>query len=112
MWNDVELETLSAQENAGTPTWTSEQLEELVRLTRLELYNRNLPCGATALRNRLALLYPRQPLPSVRTIGRILARHGLTRGRTGCYPGDDPEPSRHVSEPEPQITHHDPNGKR
>ena len=45
---------------------------------------RGLTCGAAAVRARLAAHYHLKPLPSVRTIGRILARNGLTNGRTGC----------------------------
>jgi len=36
-------------------------------------------------------LYNVQPLPSERAISRILAKNGLTYGRTGWYEGDDPE---------------------
>jgi hypothetical protein len=63
------------------------ETEEVVAFIRLHLYNRGVCCGAQAIRSSLEELNMR-PLPSVRTIGRILARHGLTHGRTGIYPED------------------------
>lgn len=55
-----------------------------VRLVRLELYNQGLLCGAQNIRWHLEELGI-TPLPSVRTINRILAREGLTHRRTGRY---------------------------
>ena len=66
-------------------TCTKEEIEETVVLARLELYNRGLPCGPKAIRKRLDLFYLVEPLPSERTIARILAKRCLTNGRTGCY---------------------------
>lgn len=57
---------------------------EAVRLVRLELYNGGLLCGSQNIRWRLEDLAV-TPLPSVRTITRILAREGLTHRRTGRY---------------------------
>ncbi len=54
------------------------------QLVRLELYNGGLLYGAQNIRWRLAELAVAS-LPSVRTIGRILAREGLTHRRTGRY---------------------------
>ena len=62
-------------------------LEDLVTFIRLHLYNRGVPCGAQVIQRHLQELNIK-PLPSVRTIGRILSRHGLTHGRTGIYPED------------------------
>jgi transposase InsO family protein len=53
-------------------------------LVRLELYNAGLLCGAQNVRWRLEDLAVR-PLPSARTIDRILVREGLTHRRTGRY---------------------------
>ena len=53
-------------------------------MVRLSLYNRGLFCGAQAIRWELDELVVR-PLPSMRTINRILARNELTRRRTGRY---------------------------
>ena len=55
-----------------------------MKYVRLELYNRGEFCGAQAIRWRLEEQQV-QPLPCLRTISRILARHGLTHRRTGRY---------------------------
>ena len=62
-------------------------LEDLVTFIRLHLYNRGVPCGAQEIQRQIQELNIK-PIPSVRTIGRILSRHGLTHGRTGIYPED------------------------
>lgn len=67
------------------PIETREELEEIVTFTRLELYNRSLPCGPKAIRNRLEAYYLVNPLPSESTIARILKKRCLTQSRTGCY---------------------------
>lgn len=67
-----------------TPTRSAKEIVEIVKFVRLELYNRGEFCGAQAIRWRLEEEIV-QPLPSLRTIGRILARHGLTHRRTGRY---------------------------
>jgi len=66
-------------------TWTKQEIEEGVTFVRLELYNRDMPCGPKSVQERLRTFYHVKPLPSERTIARILARHGLTHGRTGLY---------------------------
>ena len=68
-------------------SYTTEEIEQIVVMQRLRLYNRGLPCGAQAIWRQL----DKQgigPLPSVSTIGRILSRNYLTYGRTGYYPED------------------------
>jgi hypothetical protein len=62
-------------------------LENLVTFIRLHLYNHGVPCGAQVIQRQIQELNIK-PIPSVRTIGRILSRHGLTHGRTGIYPKD------------------------
>lgn len=70
-------------------TYTREGMEEYVEITRLHLYNSGLPCGPKAMRKYLEEIdQVSQPLPSERTIGRILAKRCLTHGRTGYYEGD------------------------
>jgi len=64
------------------------QIEQIVVMERLHLYNRGIPCGAQAIRILLEQEEVR-PLPSVSTIKRILSRNCLTYGRTGYYPGDE-----------------------
>jgi hypothetical protein len=91
MWKDLDLEEMEREENAWAGPRPPEEVEQIVVMVRLELYNRSLPCGPKALRRRLKEHYALKPLPSERTIARILARTGLTYGRTGWYEGDDPE---------------------
>ena len=67
-----------------SPLYTAEEIEQIVRMVRLDLYNRGLFCAAQAIRHELVKLGIR-PLPSLSTINRILSRHGLTHGRTGHY---------------------------
>lgn len=72
-------------ENALKPEWTKQEIEEAVTFVRLELYNRDLPCGPNPIRKRLQEFYRTKPLPSERTIARLLSLHGLTHRRTGIY---------------------------
>lgn len=65
--------------------FTKEELETVVVSDRLLLYNQGLPCGPKAILKRMEEIYFLCKLPSERTIGRILSRHGLTHGRTGWY---------------------------
>jgi len=60
------------------------EIEEVVKLVRLNLYNRDLFCGAQAILWELEDLGVK-PLPSPRTINRILSRNALTHRRTGKY---------------------------
>ena len=68
----------------GHPRRTSAEVEEVVKLVRLRLYNTGLFFGAQAIQWELDDLGVR-PLPSVRSINRILGRHGLTHRRAGRY---------------------------
>jgi len=77
MWKDLDLEALAEEANSWDLPRPPEEVEPIVVLARLELWNRSVPCGAVALRRRLEEFYHLKPLPSVRTIGRILARNGL-----------------------------------
>ncbi|HYA44214.1 MAG TPA: helix-turn-helix domain-containing protein [Acidimicrobiales bacterium] len=96
-----------ARAAGGPPDWASDRsrrphvssqavppdVVEAVQLVRLELYNAGLLCGAQNIQWRLEDLAV-TPLPSVRTIGRILAREGLTHRRTGRYaPKGTPYPT-------------------
>ena len=67
------------------PTYTKKEIEEIVKIVRLELYNSGLFCGPKAIKERLEESDEINPLLSESTIGRILSRHGLTHGRTGNY---------------------------
>ena len=78
------------------PTRTSGEIEEIVKYVRLELYNRGEFCGSQAILWRLEEENV-QPLPSLRTIGRILARHGLAVSATCTTPQYAPITSSRVS---------------
>jgi len=66
------------------PRKTDREIEEIIKATRLRLYNQDLFCGAQAILWDLEEEGV-QPLPSLRTINRILSRHELTHRRTGRY---------------------------
>jgi putative transposase len=66
------------------PTRTPSEIEEIVKMVRLSLYNQDLFCGAQAILWEMEDLGAR-PLPSIRTINRILVRNELTHRRTGKY---------------------------
>lgn len=67
-----------------TPTHTPLEIVEIVKMVRLNLYNRDVFCGAQAIRWEIEDLGVK-PMPSIRTINRILSREGLTHRRTGIY---------------------------
>ena len=64
-----------------------EKRVEYVTFYRLFLYNRGLPCGPKAIREKMEEEDIR-PLPSTSTITRILREQCLTHGRTGYYEAD------------------------
>jgi len=68
----------------STPHRTPNEIEQIVKMVRLNLYNQDLFCGAQAILWELEDLGV-QPSPSLRTINRILARNDLTHRRTGRY---------------------------
>jgi hypothetical protein len=91
MWTELNLEQMACEQNAGSGVRPIEEVEQMVVMVRLELYNRGLPCGSKALRRRLDEHYALNPLPSERSIARMLSRNGLTHGRTGWYASDEPQ---------------------
>ena len=64
--------------------YTPAKIVEIVKMVRLNLYNQDLFCGAQAIHWEMEELGV-APLPSIRTINRILSRHSLTHRRTGKY---------------------------
>lgn len=88
MWSELDLEQMAREEYARAGVRSKEEVEEIVKMVRLHLYNHGQPCGPRTLRQRLEQHYCLQPLPSERTIARILARNGLTHRRTGHYESD------------------------
>lgn len=91
MQKDLDLEQMEREENAYAGLRSPKEVEQIVAMVRLELYNQGLPCGPNALCRRLDEREVLRLLPSERTIARILARNGLTCGRTGQYEGDESE---------------------
>ena len=67
--------------------YTPKEIEEIVVMERLHLYNRGFSYGAKAIYRTLQQKGV-QPLPSIATINRILSRNCLTHRRTGYYPED------------------------
>jgi len=61
------------------------EIKEIVVMVRLNLYNRSRMHGANAILQEMESMGVR-PLPSPRSIARILTRLGFTHGRTGHYP--------------------------
>jgi putative transposase len=68
----------------SSPHRTPPEIEQIVEMVRLSLYNKGVFCGNQAIRWELEDMNV-QPLPSLRTIGRILHQRGLTNRRTGRY---------------------------
>ena len=71
--------------NKQDPIYTKKEIEEIVKMVRLELYNKGISCGSKAIKKRLEDFYQIESAPSESTIGRVLSRHGLTHSRTGFY---------------------------
>lgn len=68
----------------SSPSCTPVEIEKIVEMVRLNLYNKGLFCGSQAIQWEMADMNV-EPLPSLSTIGRILRRHELTHRRTGRY---------------------------
>src|SRR6056297_3282887 len=74
----------SSKRPVNTANRTPAEIEEIVKLVRLNLYNQDLFCGAQAILWELEDIGI-SALPSLRTINRILKRNDLTHRRTGKY---------------------------
>ena len=68
----------------SSPCRTPAEIEKIVELVRLNLYNTELFCGNQAIQWEMIDMEV-QPIPSPSTIGRILRRRELTHRRTGRY---------------------------
>ena len=88
MWKGLDWEQMERGKNVYADLRSPKEVEQIVVMVRLELYNRGLPCGPKVIRERLDEYEVLRPLPSERTIYRILVRNGLTGGRSGWYEGD------------------------
>lgn len=67
---------------APSELFTRNEIEQIVILFRLHLYNRGRFHGPKAIRKQL-LIEGVRPVPSLSTIKRILSRNHLTYGRVG-----------------------------
>ncbi len=68
----------------ASPYRTPAEIEKIVEMVRLNLYNKGLFCGNQAIQWEMIDMEV-QPVPSLSTIGRILRRRELTHRRTGRY---------------------------
>ena len=68
----------------SSPYRTPSEIEKIVEMVRLNLYNKGHFCGNQAIQWELIDMEV-QPVPSLSTIGRILLRRELTHRRTGRY---------------------------
>src|SRR3974377_2103504 len=68
----------------SSPYPTPAEIEKIVEMVRLNLYNHDRFCGNQAIQWELIDMEV-QPVPSLSTIGRILRRCELTHRRTGRY---------------------------
>jgi transposase InsO family protein len=68
----------------SSPFRTPAEIEKIVEMVRLSLYNKGLFCGHQAIQWEMIDMQV-QPIPSLSTIGRILRRRELTHRRTGRY---------------------------
>jgi transposase InsO family protein len=68
----------------NSPNRTPAEIEKIVEMVRWHLYNNDLFCGSQAILWEMEDMNV-QPLPSLRTIDRILHRRELTHRRTGRY---------------------------
>jgi putative transposase len=68
----------------SNPYRTPTEIERIVEMVRLSLYNKGHFCGKQAIQWEMIDMEV-QPLPSHSTIGRILRRRDLTYRRTGSY---------------------------
>jgi len=91
MWSEVDKDELMKEQWVPSEPFTKQEIDKIVVSVRLELYNKAVPCGPKSVRKTMDTIYHVHPLPSERTIARILTRYGLTYGRTGWYKGEDPD---------------------
>jgi putative transposase len=68
----------------SSPRQLAGDVVKAVKMVRLNLYNQGLFCGAQAIEWELRELSV-EPVPSLRSINRILSREELTHRRTGSY---------------------------
>jgi transposase len=82
--NDISWSKSHSRRPRTNACRTPKEIEEIVKMVRLNLYNKGLFCGAQAILWELEDMGV-LPIPSLRTINRILSRNELTHRRTGKY---------------------------
>jgi putative transposase len=82
--NDSSWNSSGSKKPLSCPLKISSEMEEIVKIVRLNLYNRGVFCGAQAIKWELEDMYI-DSIPSIRTINRIIKRNDLTHRRTGRY---------------------------
>ena len=70
---------------------TKAEIEQIVIMVRLELHNKSSPCGPSAIRKVMDEDYCVRPLPSPRTISRILASERPPLGHIKIWGEDNPD---------------------
>ncbi|MFC1453248.1 hypothetical protein ACFLSJ_07905 [Verrucomicrobiota bacterium] len=90
MFSELDFEQM-LRDTAGLcdAEWSPGEIEQIVIMIRLELYNRGAACGPKAIQSQMEESYAVKPLPSERTIARTLAANGLSYGRIGWCDGDE-----------------------
>ena len=88
MWHELNPREPALASWSHREPRTRQKIEEIVIFVRLERYTRGMACGPKALRKHIEESLYVHPLPSERTIARILASNGLTHGHTGLYEGE------------------------
>ncbi len=97
--NDPDWSKDHSKRPISSPKRTPVEIEEIIKMIRLNLYNNDLFCGAQAIRWELEDMGI-QPLPSERTINRILARNDLIYKRKKRYkPKGTPYPKLPTERP-------------
>ena len=69
----------------NSSSFSKVEIKEIVAMDRLNRYNQGRTHGANAVLQEMESMDVR-PLPSLRSIARILTRLGFTHGRIGHYP--------------------------
>jgi transposase InsO family protein len=82
--NDPAWSEEQSRRPIASPNRTPAEIEKIVELVRLNLYNKGLFCGNQAIQWEMTDMEV-QPIPSLTTIGRILRRRELTHRRIGRY---------------------------
>ncbi len=81
------IQNASASQSLSEQRMKRQDIIEMIKMERLYLYNRGLPCGAKKVINRLKEYGVEKP-PSVSWVNKVLHENYLTNGRIGYYRED------------------------